>query len=472
MANLFHGVDLRFSTTGPVTVAEIPSNIIALVGTAPSGPLNTLTYVKNAKDAAAFGAQVPGFTIPQALDAIFKEAGGTPVIVINIFDPAAATTAVTAEALTLVAGKGKTAFPYVGSVTVKNTGGTITHVKDVDYAIDAYGNIRSLNYTTIAATATLQLTYQKPNFVAVTSAEVIGTVNGTTGARTGFKLLENSYNTLGVEPKIIIAPGFSTTSTIVSEMLIWNLRLGAVSVIDAPSGTSVPAVKAGRGPSGTINFNVSDPSLIPVYPEVKAYDPATDSIVNRPYSPVYAGVVARTDRDLSFSESPSNKPIYGISGLAVQLSGSAFNADTDANDLNLLGIVTILNEGTSGFRVWGNRNASFPSSTIPNNFIPVYRTGWIIGRSLQYTCLQYVDKRLNQVTVDAIRQTGNNYINQLIGSGDLLDGSEVLYDPDNSNWATGKLSYIVRIAPPTPAELITFNVTLDINLYNNLTAAA
>lgn len=471
MANLFHGVDLRFSTIGPVTVAEIPSNIIALVGTAPKGPINELTYVKSAKDAAAFGAQLPGFTIPQALDAIFKEAGGTPVIVINVFNPASATTPVAAEALTLVGGKGKLAFPYVGAVTVKNQGGTITHVKDVDYALDDYGNIRSLNYTTIAVGAQLTITYQKPNFVAITSAEIIGAVNGTTGARTGFKLLENAYNTLGVEPKIIVAPGFSTTSPIVTEMLVWNLRLGAVSIIDAPSGTSIPAVKAGRGPAGTINFNVSHPSLVLVYPEVKAYDPATDSIVNRPLSPVAAGVMARVDREQSYSKSPSNEPIYGISGLATQLSGSAFNADTDANDLNLLGITTIINEGTAGFRLWGNRNAAFPSTTTPDNFTAVYRTGWIIGRSLQRTALQYTDKRITTALIDAIRQTGNNFINQLIGSGDLLDGSEVLFDPDNSNIPAGRLEYLVRIAPPTPGELITFNIGLDINLYNNLIAA-
>ena len=470
MGALVHGVAVKFSNSGPVPTSEIASNIIAIVGTAPKGPLNQLTYINNSKDAAMFGAQVPGFTIPQAIDAIFKEAGGTPIVVINVFDPAAATTAVTSEVVTLVGGKGKTAFPYVGVVTVKDVTDATTYVKDTAYSLDDYGNIQSLNYTTIPANAVLHVTYAKPNFAAVTSAEIIGTVNGTTGARTGFKLLENSYNTLGVEPKILIAPGFSTTSAIVTEMLVWVKRLLAVAVIDAPTGTTVAAAKTGRTPAGVINFNISDLDVIPVFPEVKAYDPATDSTVTRPYSPVYAGVMARTDREQGFWKSPSNEQIRGILGLAVPVSGSAFNADTDSNDLNALGITTILNEGTSGFRVWGNRSSAHPAVTTPDNFISVRRTLLTVARSLQLNALQFVDKPVTLMIIDAIRQFGNNYVNQLIGRGALLDGSEVLFDSVNSNIPLGKLEYIVRAAPPVPGELITFNVSLDTNLYNNLTA--
>lgn len=471
MADLFHGVGLRFSTIGAAGVDQIPSNIIALIGTAPSGPVNSLIKANNFKDDVAFGNQVPGFTIPYALDLIRKNAGGTPVVVINVFDPAVHFTAVVSEAVAITGGKGKTAFPYVGtSPVVKNTGGTVTYVKDQDYSIDAYGNIVSKNYTLIPATGSVAVTYSKPNFTAITSAEIIGTFNGTTGARTGLKLLENCSNLLAVEPRILIAPGFSQMIAITNELAVWDARLGSVAIIDAPSGTTLPAVKTGRTPAGTINFNVGFKDLILAYPEVKAYDPATDSQVNRPYSPALAGVMARTDREESFSKSPSNEYIYGISGLAIQMSGSAVNADTDVNDLNLLGITTILAEG-QGFKVWGNRNAAFPSTTTPDNFIAVYRTGWIIGRSLQKTAIQYVDKRINQVLVDQIRQTGNNYINKLIGDGDLLDGSEVEYDALSSNWAAGKLEFLVRIAPPTPGELITFNIGLDLSIYANLNAA-
>lgn len=466
-----HGVDLKQTNIGPISVGEIPSGIIGLVGIAPKGALNTLTYVKNEKEAAAFGARVPGFSIPLALSQIFAEAGGTGVVVINVFDPATHTTDVAAESVILVGGKGKLAFPYVGAVVVKHTSGTPIYVAGTDYTIDDYGNITSLNYTTIAANATLQVTYKKPNFAAITSSVIIGTVDGTTGVRTGFKLLENSYNTLGLEPKILIAPGYHTVSAVVSEMATWNARLGAVSIVDAPTGTSVVTAKNGRTPAGTINFNVSDKSIILAYPEVKVYDPATDALINAPYSSSLAGVMARTDRDKGYWKSPSNETLRGISGLAVQLSGSAFNADTDTNDLNALGIVTVLNEGTTGFRAWGNRSSAWPAVTTPDNFISVYRTAWILGRSLQIASLQYVDAPITQVLIDAIRQTANGYIRQLIGRGGLLDGSVCVFDPANSDIAQGKLAYLLRIMPPVPAELIELTVAIDVTILNNLIEA-
>jgi len=464
MANLVHGVAVKFSNIGPASVPEIPSNIIALVGTAPKGPVNTLTYVNNSRDAAAFGLSVPGFSIPQAIEAIFKEAGGTPIVVINVLDPATHFTAVTAEVVALTGGKGKTAFPYLGNPVVKDSTGVTTHVKDTDYKIDAYGNIQSLNYTTIPATGNIQVTYSKPNFTAITASEINGTVNGTTGARTGFKLLENSYSTLGVEPKILIAPGYSVLAAVVTEMRFWEARLLAHAIIDAPTGTTVAVMRTGRTAASTINTNVSDKDLSITFPDVIVADAVLGN-VTRPYSPVLAGVMALTDRELGFWESPSNRTIKGIVGLAVTVSGSAFNADTDANDLSALGVVTILNEGTRGFKTWGNSSSARPAEITPDHFIPVRRTACMIARSLQLGAMIFVDRKITLVQIDNIRQYGNSYVNQIIGKGGLLDGSEVLFDEVNSSIVNGRLEYLVRIAPPTPGELITFNVGIDTNLY-------
>lgn len=467
-----HGVDLFQTNLGPVSVGEIDSAIIAIVGTAPSGPLNALTVVKSEREDAAFGAQVPGFSIPRALAQIRREEPGARVVVINVLNPATHGTAVTAEAVTFVNGKAKLAFPYIGAAPIlKHTSGTPTYVAGTDYTIDAYGNITSLDYTKIAANASITATYTKPDFTLITSDVIIGTVDGSTGVRTGFKLLENSYNTLGFEPKILIAPGYSQTTAIVAEMRSWTARLGAVGAVDAPSGTTVAAAKTGRTPAGTINFNVSDKSIILCYPEVKVYDPATDTVVNAPYSSSYAGVMARVDREQGFWKSPSNETLRGVLGLAVQLSGSAFNSGTDTDDLNALGIVTILSEGPTGFRVWGNRGSAYPAVTTPDNFISVYRTAWIMGRSLQITALQYVDRPINRVLIDQIRETGNGYIRQLISAGGLLDGSECVWDEEGSDIPQGKLAYLVRIMPPVPAELIEFTVAIDVSILENLNNA-
>ena len=69
-ANYLHGVETVEVERGPRPVRTVKSAVIGLIGTAPIGAVNVSTLTLSEKDAAAFGPQLPGFTIPQALDAI------------------------------------------------------------------------------------------------------------------------------------------------------------------------------------------------------------------------------------------------------------------------------------------------------------------------------------------------------------------------------------------------------------------
>ena len=92
-ANYLHGVETIEVEKGKRPVRTVKSAVIGLIGTAPIGAVNLATLTLSEKDAAAFGSQLPGFTIPQALDAIYDHGAGT-VIVINVLDPAIHKTAV------------------------------------------------------------------------------------------------------------------------------------------------------------------------------------------------------------------------------------------------------------------------------------------------------------------------------------------------------------------------------------------
>ncbi len=85
-ASYLHGVETVEITKGPRPVQVVMTSVIALVGTAPEGPINTPTLVLSEVDAAQFGDKTTGYTIPYALDGIFDQGAGT-VIVINVFDP-------------------------------------------------------------------------------------------------------------------------------------------------------------------------------------------------------------------------------------------------------------------------------------------------------------------------------------------------------------------------------------------------
>ena len=101
-ANYLHGVETIEVERGPRPVRTVKSAVIGLIGTAPIGTVNGPVLCLSEKDAAAFGSQLPGFTIPQALDAIYDHGAGT-VVVINVLDPATHKTAVASEAVTFSA---------------------------------------------------------------------------------------------------------------------------------------------------------------------------------------------------------------------------------------------------------------------------------------------------------------------------------------------------------------------------------
>ena len=116
--DFLHGVETIEIIEGTRTVTEVKTAVIGLVGVAPTGAgLNVCTVVRNDKDAAAFGKQLPGFDIPQSLDHIFAQGAGT-VIVVNVFDPATHVTAVADEAHNVIDGKLKTTYAPIGAVVV------------------------------------------------------------------------------------------------------------------------------------------------------------------------------------------------------------------------------------------------------------------------------------------------------------------------------------------------------------------
>lgn len=468
-ANYLHGAEIIEVEKGARPVRVVKSAVIALLGIAPQGPINTPTLVLNPQDAAQFGAQARGFSIPQALDHIFKQ-GSATVVVVNVFDPEEHTVEVSAETVTLEGFKGKTAFAPVGSAfTLTNSGGTTTYVKGTDYTVDAFGNIQVLD--TIASGASLKATYNKIDTSAITAALMIGSIDGATNDRTGMKCFALTYTLFGFTPKILIAPGYSSLNTLAAEMIAFADANRAIALLDAPVGTTPANAIAGRGPSGSINFNTSSKRAYLLYPHVKALNVDTGEVDNFPYSSFMAGVIAETDNSQGYWVSPSNKEIKGITGAERTLTAAINDASTEVNSLNENGITTIFNAFGSGIRTWGNRSAAFPSSTAVDQFLNVRRTADIVHESLELASLQFIDKPINNALIDAIAGSGQAFVNTLIGRGAMLPGSRVYYNPDLNpaeSIAAGQLTFSLVYVVPTPLERLTYESTLDISLFNNL----
>ena len=93
-ASFLHGVETIEITKGARTITTVKTAVVGIVGTAPIEDvedeyktINTSTLIMNEIEAVRyFGNHKAGFTIPQALQAIFDQGAGI-AIVINVYDP-------------------------------------------------------------------------------------------------------------------------------------------------------------------------------------------------------------------------------------------------------------------------------------------------------------------------------------------------------------------------------------------------
>ncbi|MBR3646568.1 MAG: hypothetical protein IKN54_09110, partial [Lachnospiraceae bacterium] len=186
-ASFLHGVETVEITKGARTIQTVKTAVVGIVGTAPindveaaNRTINTPTLILNETEAVKyFGKHKNGFTIPQALQAIFDQGAGI-AIVINVFDPA-------------------------------------KHESVSDVKV----------------------------------SDIIGSVDATTGKRTGMKAFEECYSLFGYYPKTIIAPVYCEEATVVTEMNTICNKIRAIGIVDAPVGATVQDVITGRGPQGT-----------------------------------------------------------------------------------------------------------------------------------------------------------------------------------------------------------------------------
>ena len=474
-ANYLHGIETTEVERGPRAIKVVKSGVIALVGTAPAGPVNALTLSLTEVDGAQFGPEtLDGFSIPRALAGIYDYGAGT-VLVINVLDPAVHRSNVVGQEHQfgdndqLQLGHGA-----LQALTLKSADGLTSYVKDTDYSVTMLtGKVKRLAGGAIAANGQVKADYTHADPSLVTSADIIGAVN-IAGQRSGLKAFADSYNLFGFFPKLFIAPGFSTLNSISVELIAAAEQMGGIAYIDAPIGTTVQQVIAGRGPAGAINFNTSSDRVRLCYPHVKVYDAATDGERLEPWSIRAAGLRAKVDLDDGYWWSSSNRELVGVIGLERPLTARVDDPSSEVNLLNEVGITTVFNSFGTGLRLWGNRTAAWPTVTHMRNFENVRRTKDIIDESIRYSSLQFVDMPITQALIDSITESVNLFGRKLTGDGALL-GFECWYDParnPQTELELGHLLFNYKLTVPLPFERGTFETEITGEYLANLKGTA
>ena len=470
-ADYLHGVETVEYETGSQTVTVVKTSVIALTGIAPTGAKNSLTLCTTAADDAQFGKALPGFNIPKTLQIIRAIAGSTPVLVVNVFDATTNTAQVSLEPQTVTGGKLKLAFAPIGAVTIFLSDGTTVApiVRDTDYTFDAFGNFQVISANVTNGTV-YKFSYKKLDATTVTATLLNGAVDSNNN-RTGMKLFDLAYNTFGFNPKVFITPEYSSLSAVAAAMAAAASKFRSIYLLDAPYGTTISAAISGRGVGGGLVFNRTDQRAFLLYPYLKTYDDYLQADGDYPYSAFMAGVLAKVDRDFGYWYSPSNKVITNVTGSERPIEWRINDDTCEANRLNGAGITTIAAGYGTGTRTWGNRNASFPSSSGVKNFVSIRRADDMVIESMELAAIAFVDQPLAQAQIDTMRESGNSFVRTLIQRGACLPGSRIVYNKeDNSDTelANGHVVFERIYMFPPPIERITYKDVLDISLLNSI----
>jgi len=461
-----HGVETIEIAKGLKPVMTPPTAVVALVGIAPNflgeNTEGKPTIVTNYTQAAKFGPDVPGYNIPNALKRILGY-GTAQVIVVDVFDPSRHTKEVTAEVVTIgESGRCNLANPGVTGLTLSRLG--VDLVEGTDYKLDAAkGAIDRIRGGAIPpGGATLSATYTCADFTLVTSADIIGAVNQA-GEKTGIHALYDTPNTLGIKPRILIAPGFAVAGNACSATLIEAAgKLRAHAYLDVPVGVSVEEAIQGRGEAGVVNLGTSSQRAVLCYPFVKILND-DDELVLEPMSQHLAGLACQMDAKAGFWVSFSNNELLGIVGLETPIQWNLSDPNCEANRLNAVGIVTAVRPFGGGFKAWGNRSAAFPQETHPLNFVCVRAVADILHEAIEKALLPFIDKPLTKPILEGARETILAYLDRLKNQGAILGGSFEWPLEDNplDALALGHVTYTLSFLPPTPLERVTIKSEID-----------
>lgn len=490
MAETFlHGVEILEIDDGPRPIQTVRSSVIGLIGTAPNAAAEVKATLQrgviasnNAQTFTSKRIGVAGNSISLRLVASAEANGALAVSVVGT--AITATLATTAGAISTTATQLAAAIaanPAANALlTVANsgtsTGAGVVTVQPTIFLAGGVDEAFPLNTPVIVAGSrreaaklgtagtlpdAIDSIFDQAGAVVIvvrveqgtddeeTLANVLGGVNAITGHYEGVHAFLGAESSLGVVPRILIAPGFThqrdtTANAVVAELVGIAERLRAVIIADGPNSTDADAI-AYAGDFGSSRVYLCDPWVLKVDRDGQT--------VPAPASPHVAGLIAKSDNERGFWWSPSNQLINGIVGTVRPVDFTLGDANARANLLNEQGVATIIRQ--DGHRLWGNHSLSDDPKW---QFLSVRRTADMINDSLLRNHLWAVDRNIGKTYVEEVTDGVNAYLRHLVGIGAILGGTcwadPELNTPDQI--ALGKVYFDFDFTAPSPAEHITF----------------
>lgn len=278
---------------------------------------------------------------------------------------------------------------------------------------------------------------------AATSVAVIG--DDVAGVKTGMQALLAAQAQVGLQPRILGAPGLDTeeVTTALAELAI---RLRA-RVYAAAIGETVAEAIAYRA-----NFEQRELSLI--WPSLTSPWGVLDASIPTFAAAHAMGLRAAIDQDQGFHKTLSNVPLAVVDGITKDVSFNIQDADCDANKLNAAQVVTIVRLADGNLRFWGNRTCADPASDF--SFESACRTAQVLADSVALGLVWAIDKPLLPSLARDIVEEINEKFRALKRAGQIMGATAEFVAAKNPTEALkqGKLTISYRYTPVPPLEAL------------------
>jgi hypothetical protein len=275
---------------------------------------------------------------------------------------------------------------------------------------------------------------------ALQTSAIIGGVLAS-GQRTGLQALLDGKSKHNAQPKLLIAPGHSSTQAVATAMDALAGKLRAIAIVDGPNTTDEAALAYAE--------NFGSKRVYLVDPGVQFWDTEQSKTVDAPGSAWVAGLFAWTDANYGYWASPSNKEFVGITGTKRPIEYLDGDDTCRANLLNNANITTIIRDG--GYRLWGNRTCS---SDAKWSFVTRVRTCDILMDAIQAGHKWAVDRSITKTYVQDVTEGLQAFMRDQKNSGAVIN-FEVYADKEMntaSQIEQGKIYWRIRFTDVPPAE--------------------
>jgi hypothetical protein len=478
-----HGIYVTIGPTVMPVATIAKAGVQCVVGTAPVNVLANpaaavgvpilMSDITDAVNLLGYSDQMSldSYTIGQAIHATFEVFNTSPLLAINVLDPANHTTHKTSIG-SMVAGSytpGSTT-PDIGillaTLVVTNGAATpITYHLGADYTA-AFNADGSLTITQVVGgaiaghTATIYASYSILDPTLVMATDIVA----------GIALINRIFQAVDVIPEILIAPGWSQKPTVGAALIAacpevsTVFKASAILDIDSVACTTITAAIAWK----TTDSYISRDAIV-CFPKVQTNQ---GKIIWM--SAMLAALMQATDaaNESTPFVSPSNQPFNILAAVLGDDVTQVLLTLAEANQLNAAGIVTALK--FQGWRSWGDYTSYYSYAAEQDGTIYQPQDVFInVKRGFDWQANHFIvaywskiDNPGNYRLIQTLITDENQFYNPFITAGMVAGMSLIFNMTDNpiSQLLQGTLVMRQSMAPYIPAQVIQNTLQYDVSM--------